>query len=551
MLKSLFSPSFRIGLLGFATNSLIREDNKAAGEKGTGNYGQSSRLQPVSFFLKLLRDVGLRDQRTAMEWVSRYIAEFGGDPNNVTVFGSGSGAADIVMHLLSRANDEQPPLFHRAIIQSAIFEPVLPDVGSATWALSRVMSALQITSIEKFRAVEVEKLVGLGQNIRTVDDHVLLREGWQHYFSSEPVPGAKHRHEHHRIIERPSRVPSSTHLLPSLKHTLSGSPNQSVFRSPGSSPSKSRSRSTRRPAQHSGRRTILCMDPSRQPLIIGDNSSDGTLWSLPISSWTPAGVVRRLKAICQNLSKATGLLRAYDISASTPAEEIMDHVLELVGDGRVGWPTHCLAEAAKRERGGKNVWRYVFDQEGPARCVPHHAADLMYLFDNVPLPERAYTVCTELNATTFDVDDEDEVLLTSALNGTVPSPPSIDVQAVRDLSASAVIQKCERLQEQGSTITSDEEDWLTAAVDEHTYARVRDALQERWLSFAHAEVPWREDRVFVFGPEGETGERSDAIFEGRRRTQMWKDVLEPLGAHLVQKCSVELSRGPVLGADWS
>ena len=56
-----------------------------------------------------------------MEWIHRYIMEFGGDPANVTLFGSGSGAADIVLHLLSRANDEQTPLFHRAVIQSAIF----------------------------------------------------------------------------------------------------------------------------------------------------------------------------------------------------------------------------------------------------------------------------------------------------------------------------------------------------------------------------------------------------------------------------------------------
>ena len=38
--------SFRIGLLGFAGNTMIREDNKAAGDEGVGNYGlscQSSR----------------------------------------------------------------------------------------------------------------------------------------------------------------------------------------------------------------------------------------------------------------------------------------------------------------------------------------------------------------------------------------------------------------------------------------------------------------------------------------------------------------------------
>jgi len=85
-----------------------------------------------------------------------------------------------------------------------------------------------------------------------------------------------------------------------------------------------------------------------------------------------------------------------------------------------------------------------------------------------------------------------------------------------------------------------------AVVDEWAYVRVRDAIQERWISFAHGEAPWREDKVFVFGPEGETGERSSCIFEGRRRKAIWKQALEPLGMELVQKVGVELSRGPAL-----
>lgn len=494
-----------------------------------------------------------------MEWIHRYIMEFGGDPANVTLFGSGSGAADIVLHLLSRANKEQIPLFHRSVIQSAIFEPILPDVGSATWTLSRVMSALKITTIDKFREMEVEKLVGLGQNLRAVDDGVFLSDGWQQYFHFETATNShtKHAHQHHKfIVERPSRLAASPlsaspHLRPPLIQTLS---NRSISRSRNVG-AKSRSRSARPPPHHPSR-PILCADPSRQPLIIGDNSSDGTMWSLPISLWTAASVVRRLKAICQNLSKASGLLRAYDISSSTPPEEIMDRVAELVGDSRVAWPTHCFAEAARKERGGKNVWRYVFDQEGPSRGVPHHAADIMYLFDTVPLPESAFT-CPDFDADTFSDEDEDETLVTS-LNGNVPTPPPIDaalgahIGAVSDMTATAIIEKCAALQDDDGMRTaspSADDEWLTTTVDAYTYARVRDTLQERWLSFAHGEVPWREDRVFVFGPEGETGERSDAIFAGRRRRHMWREVLEPLGAHLVQKCGVELSRGPALGAD--
>jgi hypothetical protein len=193
-----------------------------------------------------------------------------------------------------------------------------------------------------------------------------------------------------------------------------------------------------------------------------------------------------------------------------------------VNDARVAWPTQCISDRAKSERGGKGVWRYVFDQEGPWRGLSHHASDLMYLFDSVPLPASALAATCESDSFfdgTFDDSDEEG-----------------DSSAAADNDSSAV-----------SRIEDDE--WLTTAVDEYSYARIRDTLQDRWISFANGSAPWKEDKVFVFGPEGETGERSKDIFEGRRRKRMWRDAFEPLGFQHVQKVGVELSRGPALGAD--
>uniref|UniRef100_A0A8D0HAI8 Carboxylic ester hydrolase n=1 Tax=Sphenodon punctatus TaxID=8508 RepID=A0A8D0HAI8_SPHPU len=60
---------------------------------------------------------GLRDQHMAIAWVKRNIVFFGGDPENITIFGESAGAVSVSLQMLSPYNKG---LFKRAISQSGV-----------------------------------------------------------------------------------------------------------------------------------------------------------------------------------------------------------------------------------------------------------------------------------------------------------------------------------------------------------------------------------------------------------------------------------------------
>lgn len=60
-------------------------------------------------------NAGMKDQVAALKWVRRNIKAFGGDPDNVTIFGESAGGASVSYHILSPMSKG---LFHKAIIQS-------------------------------------------------------------------------------------------------------------------------------------------------------------------------------------------------------------------------------------------------------------------------------------------------------------------------------------------------------------------------------------------------------------------------------------------------
>lgn len=60
-------------------------------------------------------NAGLKDQIAALKWIKENIKAFGGDPDNVTLFGESAGAVSISFLILSPA---AKGLFHKVILQS-------------------------------------------------------------------------------------------------------------------------------------------------------------------------------------------------------------------------------------------------------------------------------------------------------------------------------------------------------------------------------------------------------------------------------------------------
>lgn len=87
-------------------------------------------------------NLGLRDQLAALRWVREHIDGFGGDPDNVTLFGESAGAMSIACLL---ASPQLEGLVHRAVTQSGAAHHLATEQDSAEVSAA-FLKALDVTT---------------------------------------------------------------------------------------------------------------------------------------------------------------------------------------------------------------------------------------------------------------------------------------------------------------------------------------------------------------------------------------------------------------------
>ncbi|MEV6767022.1 carboxylesterase/lipase family protein [Nocardia sp. NPDC051030] len=266
-------------------------------------------------------NLGLHDQIAALEWVRDNIAAFGGDPDNVTLFGESSGAGCVTALMTSPRTEG---LFHRAIAQSPPATTVFGQERAAVVA-DRYLEILELPRerAEELLDMPIERMVAAAGIL---------------------------------LDEVPSREPGRLAAAPVVDGDLL--------------PAYPSERFQQGLSHHI-------------PLIIGTNKDEASLFRVfrsPIMPVTPDAVNAMLREVSgqhpgMSPERIAEIASAYG-NISTPRA-----ALDMSTDAAFRMPAHWVASAHSAH---SPTWMYRFDHATPmlkaARVGAGHATELPYVF---------------------------------------------------------------------------------------------------------------------------------------------------------------------------
>ncbi len=140
--------NYRLGPFGFFTHPELA---KESGRNAAGNYG-------------------VMDAIAALQWIKKNIAAFGGDPNNVTVYGESAGAIMIGSLL---GSPQAKGLMNRAILESGTWMGVvMAKMGAGGQdVMARSAQAAGTATLAELRARPVAELTGVNSASLVVDGY--------------------------------------------------------------------------------------------------------------------------------------------------------------------------------------------------------------------------------------------------------------------------------------------------------------------------------------------------------------------------------------------
>ncbi len=101
------------------------------------------------------QNLGLMDQMMALKWVHENIAAFGGDSDNVTIFGESAGARSVTLLPLIKSSHKY---FRRVIAQSGA-PSMARSAEEAILCTNELMDALGCKTVADLQKVDVRKFV--------------------------------------------------------------------------------------------------------------------------------------------------------------------------------------------------------------------------------------------------------------------------------------------------------------------------------------------------------------------------------------------------------
>lgn len=293
----------RLNVLGFANLSEFSDDFAASG------------------------DAGMLDIVQALKWVRSNISQFGGDPNNVTIFGQSGGGRKVETLL---AMPSAKGLFHRAIVESGAAVKVV-DRDVAVRNSEQLLAKLGIDkkNVRALQKLSVEKIMAA-------------------YFAV--------------VKDDPGVDPSLGGFSPSVDGKIL--PQHPFY--PGAS-------------------TVS----AEVPVMIGCTRTEMTLFSLHDPSAFSQSDADMRKRVTDLLGgQATNMIDLY--RRLNPGASPSDIYFLIASDYRYGAPT-MIAAQRRAALGKAPVYLYYFTWETPVlggRLKSPHTMEIPFAFDNVKISAR-------------------------------------------------------------------------------------------------------------------------------------------------------------------